>query len=243
MKKIFPGIILVVLIGAVGLFVFMRPRQKQMERHAQPGPVAESKLAAETKPVSEEPPMLEEKPEAEPKREQPEVPPAPLRIRFDATTPPVLQKPVPVSLVVETNPEIWPQGIIEDCQLEFLLRLPPGVKLESEGWNPVELPPQEKNDPSGPWSLFERKQPINIPAGVPPAVLAKETVNLSVVEPGSNWILTVRARLVSGTQSWQAFGLVLATLDGDTAKFHAQPLMPALTQKFLSTKEERAKTN
>ena len=187
--------------------------------------------------------MLEEKTAVEPKREQPEVPSSPLQVRFDATTPPVLQKPVPVSLVVETNPKIWPQGIGEDCQLEFLLRLPPGVKLESEGWKPAELPPQEKNDPSGPWSLFERKQPVKIPAGTPPSVLAMETINLAVVESGTNWVITARARLVSGAQSWQAFGLVFATLDGDTAKFHTQLLTPTQMQKLLSPKEERAKTN
>ena len=213
------------------------------------GPAIETKSVPESKPTdgsglaTESKATPESGPAPEDKREQPKIPPAPLRIGFEASTPPVLGKPVPVSLVVESNPEAWPKEIAEDCQMDFLLRLPPGIKVESEGWDPVELPPQEKNDPTGPWSLFERKQPIKIPVGAPPTILIKEEVMLSVVEPGTNWIITVRARMVSGGQAWQTFGLLFATLQEETAKFHMQPLTPTQMQKSPSAKEDRAQAN
>ena len=223
MKKILLGVaVLAAVAVTAGWFFMNRPTPR-------------------SRPVSE---LMPASGAAQPKREQPELPAAPLKVRFDAPKPPVLGEAVPVSLVVESNAAVWPKEIGEDCQLEFLLRLPMGVKLASEGWKEMELPPKEKNDPTGPWFIFERKVPVRIPAGSPPSVIVKEPIELSVVEPGTNWIITVRARLVSGKQAWQTFGLLLATLEGETAQFHTQPLRPTLLPQESQTGEgERAKTD
>ena len=255
MKKVWIAVILIVVLPGFLAFWYFGQSKSQRGRSMiarsksalESGPAIETKSAPEVKLTSEAKPATEASrtPQTSPtlqesRREQPKIPSAPLRVVFEASTPPVLGKPVPVSLVVESNPEVWPKEIGEDCRMEFLLRLPPGIKLESKGWNPVKLPPEEKNDPSGPWSLFGRKQPIKVPAGIPPTILAKEEMMLSVVEPGTNWIITTQARLVSGGQAWQTFGLLLATLDGETAKFHTQPIMPTQVQKSPVFKENSA---
>ena len=161
-----------------------------------------------------------------PKGQPPQTAPAPIRVRFDAPTPPEKDKPVPVTLIAEGVPEGWPAEVGEGARLELLLRLPAGVKLKSEGWAPAELPKEDREDASGPWSLYEKKIPLQLKSGVPPETLLKETVRLAVVEEGTNWIITTRVRLVQGTNRWQAFGVLFATLQGNQRQFHTVPQAP-----------------
>ncbi len=151
---------------------------------------------------------------------------SPIRILFEATTPLEKDKAVPVTLSVESVPEGWPAQIGEGAQLELLLRLPIGVKLQSENWTAVEMSAEEKKDPTGPWSLYEKKISLKITPGVPPESLLKETLQLAVVEEGTNWIITTRVRLVQGSDTWQAFGALFATLQGNSGQFHTVPKAP-----------------
>jgi len=160
----------------------------------------------------------------------PKIAPAPIQIRFDAPIPPEKDKAVPVTMAVESVPGGWPAEIGEGARLELLLRLPVGVKLKSGGWAPVELAEEEKQDASGPWSLYEKRVPLQIKPGVPPGILLKETVALAVVEEGTNWIITARARLVQGASAWQTFGVLFATLQGTRGEFHASPKGPMDSQ-------------
>lgn len=176
----------------------------------------------------------------EPQPSQPKPTPPPMRLSFEAAGAPALDKPVPVTLRVESSLEGWPAQLMgKECQMELLLRLPPGVKLRSEGWQEKPLPPEEEEDGSGPWSLFERKQPLSLPEGVPPQVLVKETTELAVVERGVNWVITARARLVHGSEAWQTFGVLFATLEGEKAAFHARPFTPMDVPLSEPTPEEQ----
>ena len=167
----------------------------------------------------------QEAPKPVPKPPEPAA--APLKVEFKSKTPPELGKPAPVMLVVESDREAWPAEAAGEGRLELLLRLPPGVKMASDGWSPTAPSTEEKKDGSGPWSLYEKQLPLNIPAGAPPEVLAEEEVRLTVAEEGVNWIITARARVVRGTSAWQAFGVLFATLQGDSGEFHQIPKGPA----------------
>ena len=162
------------------------------------------------------------------KPEQPPEPnPAPVKVRFEAAAAPKLNEPAPVTLLVESNAKGWPAEVGEEARLDLLLRLPVGVKLASEqGWSVAQLPPEEKEDASGPWSVYEKQIPLKITQGVPPEFLAREKVDLTVTEEGVNWIISARARLTQGSQTWQAFGVIFATLQGSDGQFHEIPKAP-----------------
>ncbi len=148
----------------------------------------------------------------------------PFRVSFLAEAPPQLDKPVPVTLVVQTHTQAWPASAVGELRVELRLRLPAGVRLESADWTRVELSAEERNDPSGPWSLFERTVPVRvISSKTLPSELLRETVPLKVVEEGTNWVMTIRARLVKGTEAWETFGVLFATLEGEAAEFHTIP--------------------
>ncbi len=226
MKK---RVIVLVLVGAaaaVGGFFLMKPNAKTRAPGKEPPPAVSGQTPAQP----------QEKPAAQPEK-QPQAPaPAaeqlpkgassPIRIRFEASTLLEKDKPVPVTLAVESVPEGWPVQVGEGARLELLLRLPIGVKLQSENWTPVEMSKEEKNDPTGPWSLYEKKIPLKITPGVPPEFLLKETMQLAVVEEGTNWIITTRVRLVQGSDTWQVFGALFATLQGNSGEFHTVPKAP-----------------
>ena len=157
----------------------------------------------------------------------PEPEPASMIVRFETGAVPMLNMPSRVTLIVESNPKGWPAEVGEGARLDLLLRLPVGVKLASgEGWSPAQLPPEEKEDASGPWSVYEKQVPLQIKQGVPPERLAAEAVQLAVTEEGVNWIISARARLTQGSQTWQAFGVVFATLQGSDGQFHEIPKAP-----------------
>ena len=161
----------------------------------------------------------------------PEAVKVPIEVRFEAKVPPELGKPVPIALIVDSVPEAWPAGIGEGSRIELLLRLPVGVQLKSEGWTSAPLPDTEKEDASGPWSLFEKKVPLQIQGTDRPETLLKENVELAVTEEGTNWIITARARLVQGQEAWQTFGVLFATLQGGQAEFHHIPKTPTDAQR------------
>ena len=154
---------------------------------------------------------------------KPKQPPAPLRIRFEANELPALGKPVPVVFSVYPNPAAWPKNAQGKGQMEWLLRLPSGVKLESKGWEPAALSAQDKNEG---WSLYQREQTVTLPADPGTEPLSSQEMSLTVAEPGVNWVITVRARMVRGSESWQAFGAVFATADSQKAEFHTAPKLP-----------------
>ena len=153
----------------------------------------------------------------------------PIEAHFETPDPPRLNEPVTVILVVDNNPKAWPaspQGVesqpsIEN-RLEILLRCPVGVRLETKGWHPVEPSPEEKSDPSGPWTLFESDQPVAVPTENS-TVLAKAPISLIVVEEGTNWVISTRVRLIRGNEMWQTFGVLFATVQGTVAEFHTIP--------------------
>ncbi len=188
----------------------------------------ENSLPPESPPAPAEPagpvPVPVVSPEEQPARETtPPRPTAPVQVRFEAPASAPFGQGTPVVLVVESDPKAWPESVEGEVTLELLLRLPVGVRLESDGWAGVELPAEEKDDRSGPWSLFERKISVRIPAGEIPLVVAREAISLAVIEQGTNWIMTVRARLVSGSEAWQSFGVLFATVQAGQAEFHTVP--------------------
>lgn len=151
----------------------------------------------------------------------------PIRVLFETGGPAALKEAIPVDLVVKpADPETFPAALVgEEVALEYLLRLPSGVQLKSEGWTPVELPPGEKNDPTGVWSLFELKRTLTTPSEVSATTeLARERVELAVAERGANWVITARVRWPTGSLILQAFGVVFATVDDQgRVEFHAVP--------------------
>ncbi len=150
---------------------------------------------------------------------------SPIRIRFDAAEPPKLNEPVPVSIIIERDPRRPPIALEGTDRLNLLLRLPVGIKLAAEGWRSVPIPKKEKNDPSGPWTLFERDEPVltgeNSPCSAP------IPIRLTVVEEGTNWVITARAKLIQKKNVWQTFGVLFATLRKGTAAFHTVPRAPS----------------
>lgn len=163
--------------------------------------------------------------------EAPAPEPPPMEVRFETPTPPKLNERAAVTLSVVKGPG-WPVQAEKAGEIELLLRLPVGVKLASEeGWTPSQDLPVEKEDVTGPWSVFERKFPVAPEAdGALPDQLAEVEVPLVVVEEGINWIISTRARLSQGQQAWQTFGVLFATVQGEQAEFHATPKTPSDTQ-------------
>lgn len=213
MKRILVSILFLVTAAAVAAGVFL---SKQKQRP--PVPPEQTGVVA----VKESPVPQEETAPQGPEQEQ-----APLKIRFEAPVPPQMGQAAPVTLLVESNPKDWPAEAGPGAQLDLLLRLPIGVKLASEqGWSPMQLPPEEKDDVTGPWSVYEKQIPLQIKQGVPPELLAQEKVELTVAEEGVNWVITARARLTQGSQVWAAFGVLFATLQGDEGQFHGIPKGP-----------------
>lgn len=185
------------------------------------------------RPVSEKEPLAGPRPIPSSADRAPVQPPAPLKVAFSPMGKGKLKEPIPLDVVVEGRPESWPAGLSGEVTLEFLIRIPAGLQLKSEGWTPVELPPEEKKqDPAGLWSLFERKRPLTLPAGTPTGEITRERVELAVVTPGTNWIVTTRVRLSRDSRSWQTFAVIFATVgkDGET-EFHPAPRMPAMEQR------------
>lgn len=181
------------------------------------------------RPVSESEPLGGPRPLPPPSEQEPARPSSPLKVGFFPAGSGALGEPIGVDLVVEPQPDAWPAGWTGEAALEFLLRLPAGVQLRSEGWTPVDLPAEEKADSSGPWILFERKRTLDLPAGPPGEELARERIELAVVEKGTNWIVTTRARLSRGSESWQTFGVIFATVDPQgIVEFHPTPRLPAM---------------
>lgn len=163
----------------------------------------------------------------------PKKPKAPIQVRFKAAGQGALEEAIPVELVVEADTETLPAGLAgEEVTLEYLLRLPQGVQLKSDGWTPVELSPEEKEDPTGAWSLFERKITRTAPAKAETAEWAREKIALAVTEKGANWVITTRVRLTWGSLSWQTFGAVFASVDErGGVEFHTVPRVPATEQR------------
>jgi hypothetical protein len=153
----------------------------------------------------------------------------PIEVHFETPDPPRLNEPVTVTLVVENSLKAWPaspQGVEPQLwtenRLEILLRCPVGVRLETRGWRPVEPSPEEKSDPSGPWTLFESEQPVDVPVESS-TVLARVPISLAVVEEGTNWVISTRVRLIRGNEMWQTFGVLFATVEKEAAKFTPTP--------------------
>lgn len=208
------GIVAVVLIaaGAVSLRV-VHGRSVR----AKPVSVPEiPKTALQVRPAT---PEEMKKPEPQ----EPAKPAPPIRVRFQAPAAGALGEPMLVKILVEAEPTEEPGR----PALDLLLRLPAGVQLKSEGWEPVALPAEEQKDPTGPWSLFQKK--IS-PDETPGPLKVEEAVSLAVVEPGTNWIVTVRARLTQGAKSWQTFGVIFASTDKTGVGFHTAPRGPENAQ-------------
>ena len=224
MKKIFVPVLLLVAAGAVAAGIFLT-KQKQQP----PVPVMEKQMG--TSAVVKEGSVAEEG--SAPRQEEAapqgsERNPAPLEVRFDAPVPPQMGQAVPVTLRVEGNMESWPAEAGPDARLDLLLRLPVSVKLASEqGWSPAQLPPDETDNVSGPWSVYKKQIPLRIERGAPPGLLAAEKLELILTEEGINWIISARVLLIQGSQgpanAWQAFGVLFATLQENKGEFHESP--------------------
>lgn len=152
---------------------------------------------------------------------------SPIRISFETPNPPRLNQSAEVILRIDSNPGVPFSSPEPLDRLEILIRLPAGIKLVNEGWRPVQPPPEEETDPSGPWSLFERSEPflkVLPPSGEKPESLTRVPISLTVTEEGINWVITARARIIQqGELAGQAFGILFATLEGEVAEFHTTP--------------------
>lgn len=142
-----------------------------------------------------------------------------LQVQFGIPASPQAGSPSEVTLVVLWNPRAKIRAGSPAGDLEVLLRLPAGVRLASEGWEPVDLPQREKQDTSGPWSLYQRVESLSVILSNPTKVLARIPISLLVVEEGVNWVITARTRLGKYT----AFGVVFATRQGEKVEFHTTP--------------------
>ena len=150
--------------------------------------------------------------------------------KTDAPAPAIQVKFIPgpkqMLLQVEKNPKGWPPDAPAGGRLEILLRLPFGVKLESEGWSPVPLPEGERKDGSEEiWSAFEQTRAIEEDPKEPDQ-LAKIPLKLKVAEDGINWIITARVKLTQGQKNWTGFGTIFATRQGGMTEFHTAPKRP-----------------
>lgn len=151
--------------------------------------------------------------------------PASLRVRFDLPRSRArIGDPQQLTVVVERGGEtgaVTPAaGDRAAGPVDLLLRLPPGVELQSEGWDPIEPPPDKDKEEkgTGPWKLFEREAAASAPA-VGTSELLREPLKLVVTQDGRNWVITARAK-------WgqhKAFATVFATTENGKAEFHAEP--------------------
>ena len=164
--------------------------------------------------------------------------PAPIQVRFQPKGPFGPAQAGPVTILVEAGPGAPSNGFAGEGPLELLLRLPSGVRLESPDWQEVSPTPEEKQDPSGPWKVYEKKNEITVPEK---GILSQEEVSLAVVEEGVNWVVTVRARLTEGSLSWQAFGVMFASLQDGLAEFYASPKTPQINPQV--SQKENAQEN
>ena len=206
MKRRWIGILLLGLgcAAALSLFVFVRP----VHEHPEGAPVH----AVPPSPPPGSPDFCDEMA-------------APIRVTFETPGP---GESGPVLLRVETDPKGWPADAEGEHELEILLRLPAGVRLEPGEWTAAEPPPDEKAaDPTGPWNLFELRRTVQVPVGGSVKALAEEPIRMAVSQEGTNWVITVRARISRGGQVWQAFGVLFATRQGDVSEFHTAPKSPA----------------
>ena len=149
--------------------------------------------------------------------------PSAIQIHFEAPVPSAPDPAAPLTLVIERDPKNLPE---KGDRLDILLRLPVGVKFLSEGWKSAELPPEEKEDSGGIWSLFERDVPLFGPSDEPlfrAGSALKVPISLTVAEEGANWVITARGRLIQGSGTHQAFGVIFATRQGEKTEFHAGP--------------------
>ncbi len=201
-------IILIAVLVAAGIWFFYTKKTTQPAAVPAAGTVSPASVTV-LKPG--------ENPPAAPKSKQP---PAPLRIRFEANEPPVLGKPAPVVFSVYPNPAVWPKNAQGEGRIEWLLRIPSGIKLESKEWEPAALSAQDKNEG---WSLYQYAEKVTIPSEPGTEPLSQQKALLIIAEPGVNWVITVRVRMAHGSESWQAFGAVFATADSQKAEFHTAP--------------------
>ena len=148
-------------------------------------------------------------------------PPAPVRVRFELPRGKQdAKQKVPVTIVVE--PSAAAQGASGDWQMELLLRLPPGVEMASPGWTEKKLSRDERKDPSGSWTVLEKKARVP-PAPDPSGALVREPLFLSVTREGTNWVLSVRVKGAAPAGPWQTFGAAFASRQGESVEFHDTP--------------------
>lgn len=154
-----------------------------------------------------------------------EEPASPIQVRFEMMLPKLPPEASFIHLVVERKPELLSVQTTQERKLELFLRLPRGIRLESPGWKTVTASPKEKKDPTGTWTLYERSEPIP-PSESEPLLLARVPITLAVIEEGTNWVITTRARLIEPGKAWTAFGALFATRQGSQVQFHATPKLP-----------------
>ncbi|MBI3323347.1 MAG: hypothetical protein HYZ95_02660 [Candidatus Omnitrophica bacterium] len=148
--------------------------------------------------------------------------PAPIRARFELPEQgAAMGEAMELTLVAEPNPEAGADLAGQAGSVDLLLRLPNGIRLDSEGWELAEIPAEERGDETGPWRLYERSVPA-APSTVKRELL-REPVLLAVTEEGLNWVVTARVRVAAGARQWQALTTVFATTEGDRAEFHEAP--------------------
>ena len=234
MKKVLVPILLLVAVAAIAVGIFLTKQKSQPQTKTQPHvavPENSTKVVAAVK--EEAVPQQQEKATPQPSKQIE----GPFEVYFTAPTPPKISKgqPVVVTLQVASVPGNWPAELGPEARLDLLLRLPISVKLDSaeEGWTPVQLPTDAD---AGSWSVYEKQVPLQLQQGVPPGeLLTVQEIHLIVTEEGINWILSTRARLTQGSQVWQTFGLMFATLQGEEGEFHGTPKTPRDTESAQET--------
>lgn len=224
MKKIFLILFLLICMVAAGTFFFYSNLSRNHEEPSvRVGQALEIEQVRKSVPPPEPPVPTARKEKVQEVKKPATLPPAaPFHVRFGIEEPPASDGVQALLLRVDADRDAWPLGLKSDAQMELLLRLPVSIRLESEGWEPQGLPSPEQKDPSGTWHLFVRTVPLSLGATVP-EILVQEPVVLDVQEEGTNWVITVRARLVSGESAWQSFGVVFATRHGEEIIFHSAP--------------------
>jgi len=155
-----------------------------------------------------------------------ETAPSPLRVRFEAPERKLAREEIAlVKLVVESVPEQWEMSEEPDAQLHLLLRLPIGVRLHTPDWTRTEEESDQAPNASGPWFLYSKELRLTLPEGLPPERLVEEEIALAIVQTGTNWIITARARLTRNESAWQTFAPLFATYRAGKGKFHTMPVL------------------
>ncbi len=225
MKKIAIGILLTV--GVIAAVVVLRHASTPL-----PEPQEEAVLeplefgARRARPATQPAPAQEMSAETPSPAPTVETAPSPIRVRFEAPERKLEPGEVAlVKLVVESVPEQWEPSEEPDAQLHLLLRLPVGVKLHTAGWTQTEEKPDQAPDASGPWFLYSKELRLTLPEGSPPERLFAEEIALAIVQTGTNWIITARARLTRSESAWQTFAPLFATYRAGQGKFHTMPVL------------------